>query len=646
MKVEVAPGAKCRVNVIVLLIAVLFSLPVFAVDLISNPDASFSPPASGGGDSYLSLISADGRYVLFNSSANNLARRTNGVPYILGAPLKQNAYLRDRVQGTTTLISVDQTDTKSGEDHSTPTGISTNGQYVLFETASRLIDARTSSNRLNTSEIYLRDLVNKTTTLVSVRMIPQFNASARDSVMTPDARYVAFDSNDANFVPDDTNNTSDVFVRDLLAGQTQMASAGLSNHIFSSAPEITPDGKFVAFVGSVISGNPTQDIYVCDLGASNTFCVSSNSHQFFSGSPWCYGQKISQDGKYVIYQANPLFNPTRSWIFRHDMQTGMDLLVTSNTVPGVPGQAFDVSPDGRFIAFLAKTNSGTGVFLWDAQGGATVFVSADTNGLAPSGMSCDSVAVDVTGRFVAFQAVASGLVTNAVGSFQEHIYRRDLLNGVTELVDVGVDGSATNRAFNTEFSMSPDGSFVVFDSNDADLMPSDSNDASDVFVRDFANETTEFISATDATLTTETSGRRNNRRHVQTSADGHWAFFVSEGKGLVSNYTNRFSNIFSRDLINQTNVVVSVDTNGLANADGASIEPVVSSDGRYVAFTSLADNLVGNDTNHQPDVFLRDLQTGTTVLVSTNGAGPGSANGSSYSPSISLDGRYVTSTLR
>jgi len=625
------------------LAATVFPVIANAVDLLSVPAASSSASITAGGDSYASLISADGRYVVFTSTANNLVHRTNGAPYILSAPLKMNAFLRDRIQGTTTLISVDPTDAISSEDDSAPTAISTNGQYVLFETASRLTAARNSTNRLYTSEIYLRDVINKTTTLVSVRMTSQFNRSAQESVMTPDARYVAFESSDPNFLPGDTNNVADVFVRDLVSGKTRTANVGFSNRISCFGPEITPDGKFVVFSGSSVSGNPTQDVYVCDLANSNTFCVSTNIHRFFSGGTRCRGEIISDNGKYVAYQAFLLSGlSTTAFVFRHNNQTGSDEVVSSNSVPTGIGQTFEMTPDGRFVVFIGQTNSSTGVFLWDGQTGSTTFVSADTNGLAPANMSCELPAIDATGRYVSFRGYANGLVTNAVGNLQEHIYRRDLLNGTTELVDVGMDGNATNRTLYGDFSMSADGRYITFDSPDCDFVEQDGNKASDVFVRDLGAETTELISAHDPLLVTQTRGGEGRRSHPCVSADGHFAAFLASGTELVPSYTNRYRGVFVRDLINQSNFVASLDTNGLGNADGSATECVISGDGRYVAFTSLADNLVGDDTNHASDVFLSDLQTGTTVLVSTNGTGPGSGNGASSSPTISLDGRYVT----
>jgi hypothetical protein len=621
--------------------AILIPLFAHAIDLLSVPAPSFSPPASAGGDSYVAAISADGRYVLFSSTANNLAHRSNNAPYLLPHPGKLNAFVHDRVSGTTTLVSKDPTDKWAGDGDSTPTAISTNGQFVLFESGSRNL-VPGESIRINNSEVYLRDLVNQTTTLVSVRYRPVSVSGAILSTMTPDARYIAFSDSDSNIVAADTNFLSDVFVRDMAQGVTRLASVGFTNLTSSYTPVITPDGRFVAFAATAFSPNFTQDIYVCDMTLTNMFCVSTNSHQYIS-APTCYGQEISQDGKYVAYQAQPsTFSPANAFIFRHNLQTGNDELISSNGFPASATQPLDMTPDGRFIAFIGKTNSGTGIFLWDGQTATTTFVSADTNGLAVTGMICDSPAIDATGRFVSFVAFGGGLVTNAVGSFVPHIYRRDLQSGITELVDVGLDGNATNRSINSDFYMSADGKAIVFDSPDTDLVEQDGNGASDVFVRNFDSETTELASAADSSLPTQTGGFADKRSRARVSADGHFAVFIARGDGLVAGQTNRFRQVFIRDLVNQSNSVVSVDTNGLDNADGSATDCAVSGDGRYVTFTSLADNLVQNDTNYVADVFLRDLQTGTTFLVSTNSGSPGSGNGVSLSPSVSVDGRYVT----
>lgn len=620
-------------------------LPLFAsaVDLLSVPGPSFSPPASAGGDSYVSAVSADGRYVLFNSSANNLTHRTNGLPYLLPHPAKMNAFVHDRVLGTTTVVSVDPTDTWTGDADSTVTAISTNGQFVLFESGSHNL-VPGAALRTNSAEIYMRDVVNKTTTWVTTRLSPISRSGATFSVMTPDARYVAFSSGETNLTLVDTNTAQDVFVRDLSSGETKLLSAGIPGFNSFFAPVITPDGKFVAFQSSMLSVNNTQDVYVCDIVASNTFCLSTNAHQFISGVPACYGQEISQDGKYVVYEANAnVLSPTIAYIFRHNLETGTAEVVTSNAFPATGTQPLDISPDGRFIAFIGKTNGHAGIFLWDGSNGTTTYVSVSTNGAISPNLVCDSPAIDTTGRFVSFSAVGDNLVTNSL-DLNFHIFRRDMQSGVTELVDAGLDGNATNRAINSDFYMSADGKAVVFDSPDTDLVEQDGNGASDVFVRDFDSEATELASSSDSSMPTQTGGHSDRRSRARVSADGHFAVFFARGEDLVPGQTNRFRQVFVRDLVNQSNILVSADTNGLGNADGSATECAISGDGRYVAFTSLADNLVPNDANHVSDIFLRDMQTGKTTLVSTNAFGTGSANDMSTSPNISTDGRYVTYT--
>jgi Tol biopolymer transport system component len=108
----------------------------------------------------------------------------------------------------------------------------------------------------------------------------------------------------------------------------------------------------------------------------------------------------------------------------------------------------------------------------------------------------------------------------------------------------------------------------------------------------------------------------------------------------VANDTNGLRDVFVRDLLTGTNFLVSVATNSMSG-NGASTDSAISADGRYVAFTSSATNLVANDNNNVQDVFLRDLQNGTNLLVSmsTDNIHPG--NGPSYSPTISSGGRYV-----
>jgi Tol biopolymer transport system component len=228
-------------------------------ELVTIRDPSQPPVPGGNGDSSLPLPSADGRYVLFTSDADNLvAANTNATPAVAGLMPLLNAYLRDRSNAVTILISVNLGGTNGGNWDSFPVGISTNGRYVLFETgASDLIAGDTN----NASDVLMRDMLAGTNILVSAATngLPG-NDDSDSSVMTPDGRYVAFVSAASNLVADDTNGIRDVFVRDLLTGTTALASVGAQSASSSSeAPQITPDGRYVAFVSTatnLVSGIP------------------------------------------------------------------------------------------------------------------------------------------------------------------------------------------------------------------------------------------------------------------------------------------------------------------------------------------------------------------------------------------------------
>jgi len=125
------------------------------------------------------------------------------------------------------------------------------------------------------------------------------------------------------------------------------------------------------------------------------------------------------------------------------------------------------------------------------------------------------------------------------------------------------------------------------------------------------------------------------------SSNGQLVAFYSDADNLVANDTNHYSDVFVRDLAAGTNILVSVNTNGNASGDGVSSAPALSGDGRYVAFASLADDLVSGDNNRALDVFVRDLSAGTTALASVSTDGIHSGNGDSFSPVLSADGRYL-----
>ncbi|HUC86470.1 MAG TPA: hypothetical protein VL970_14845, partial [Candidatus Acidoferrales bacterium] len=136
---------------------IALSATAVSLQLHSQIGPSFAPSSSAGGNSDLPLISPDGRFVLFTSTADNLALNTNSQPFRSPLPSCYNVFLRDRASNTTVLVSVSADGTSAADQNAFPTGISANGQFALFETAAdNLLAAATNG----ADEVFLRDVLN------------------------------------------------------------------------------------------------------------------------------------------------------------------------------------------------------------------------------------------------------------------------------------------------------------------------------------------------------------------------------------------------------------------------------------------------------------------------------------------------------
>jgi hypothetical protein len=160
-------------------------------------------------------------------------------------------------------------------------------------------------------------------------------------------------------------------------------------------------------------------------------------------------------------------------------------------------------------------------------------------------------------------------------------------------------------------------------------------------MRDTVNGFTEMISACQPSLASATSIPGGISYKFNISTNGRFVAFASSASGFVPGCTNRFRGVYVHDLVYQTNLLASVTTNGLPNANGWSSAPMISGNGQFVVFTSLASNLTANDTNFSSDVFIFNLVSGTNQLVSANAVNNGTAYGSSSAGAVSYDGRFV-----
>jgi hypothetical protein len=235
------------------------------------------------------------------------------------------------------------------------------------------------------------------------------------------------------------------------------------------------------------------------------------------------------------------------------------------------------------------------------------------------------------GRFVVLESAAA-LVTDDTNN-RADIYRLDRLTGELLRGSVGDTGAQSNGHSNGG-RISADGRFVVFASAASNLVAGDSNVVSDVFVRDLDEGRTVRVSVTG----TGAQGTAASWA-PDISADGQTIVFQSQAPELAPGDANGAVDVFVHRRGDGSLTRVSVGP-ASGESDAPSTAPTISDDGRVVAFVSTATNLVGGDGNGVGDVFVHVLAEARTERVSVSSTG-GEANGASSQPSLSADGRFV-----
>ena len=607
--------------------------------------------AQSNGHSSWPSLSADGRFVAFHSEATNLVPGdTNGYG---------DVFVHDRQTGVTTRVSV-ASDGSQSNGFSWWPSLSADGRFVAFHSeATNLVPGDTNGY----GDVFVHDRQTGVTTRVSVASDgTQGNSSSWLSSISANGRFVAFLSWASNLVPDDTNGYCDVFVHDRQTGTTtrvSVASDGTQGNGSSQACTISSDGRFVAFYSAASNlvrddTNGFIDIFVHDrqTGGTSRVSVASDGTQSNGDS---YAPSISADGRFVTFESEAFnlvpgdTNGCRD-VFVHDRQTGVTtrVSVTSNGTQstGASGTA-SLSADGRFVAFRSwasnlvpgDTNAYSDIFVHDRETGVTTRVSVASDGTQGSGES-RRPSVSADGRFVAFLSWASNLVpddTNgAVDVFVAEWRGRscDQL-AAPSLTRISVASDGSqSNGFSARSSISADGRYVAFYSAATNLVLDDTNGCFDVFIHDRLMRATTRVSVAS-------DGTQGNDKswHPSISADGRFVAFSSLASNLVPDDTNGVQDIFVHDRLTGTTTRVSVASDG-AQSNGASWFPFISADGRCVAFASEASNLVPDDTNGVQDIFVHDRLTGTTTRVSVASDGA-EGNGSSQACAISSDGRFV-----
>jgi Tol biopolymer transport system component len=366
------PGKRFHRTSIYVLLIILLGLPA-SIGSAAPGDPEIVSVAtdgtSGNADSFGPAISANGQIIAFQSHASNLIPNdTNGV---------QDIFVHNRLTGITRRVSISH---KGGNPNgpSSAAAISADGRFVAFESAATNLVA--GGTRTSGGDIFVHDRRTRTTTLVSVASDgTQSNRYSQKPELSADGRFVAFISRATNLVSDDTNGADDIFVHDRETGTTTRASVASddsqSNH-WSYSLSISGDGRLVAFqsMASNLVPNDTNDehdIFVHDREIGATSLVSAAP----DGAPANYASRypqLSADGRFVAFQsaATNLIpedtNGRRKDVFVHDRETGTTSLASIST-DGAQ-HAFNsggatMSSDGRYVGLVSSRNcSAVGIY--------------------------------------------------------------------------------------------------------------------------------------------------------------------------------------------------------------------------------------------------------------------------------------------
>jgi Ca2+-binding RTX toxin-like protein len=657
-------------------------IDVFVRDVASGETFRVSTASDGGqanGTSYQTAISRDGGFVAFSSAASNLvAGDTNGMIDLFVKNLESGEIVRANT-------AADGTQSTGGYlEMNGSASISADGRFVVFLTgATNLVAGDTNG----VADVFVKDL--QTGNIARVSIAPdgiQANAGGYAPSISADGRIITWDTKATTVNPTGSGNENIVavanplFSMDTLAGGAgndiyllrtydqviEQAGEGmdtvrtdLARYTLSSNVE---NLQIIGGVGSLGQGNELANTLAGGPGVDRLEGLAGNDVLYgergvlrmstASGGGQANAMStdldLSADGRYVAFgsQASNLagrnVNGTGSDAFVKDVATGRTILASAvGTTQTGNSASSDVSicADGRYVTFVSTadnlvgddTNGAQDIFVRNVVGNTTTRVSTASDGTQANGWSYQPV-ISGAGGFVAFLSSASNLVVGDTNGVLD-VFLKNLGNsGLTRVSTSSTGVQANGSCFNP--GVSSDGSVVAFDSMATNLVASDTNAVTDVFVKVVNTDATALISVSTAGV----QGNSDSFAPVL-AANGQLVLFQSRASNLVADDTNGTDDLFLRDRVAGTTIRVSTLSDGSQANMGAAYGDI-SDDGRYVVFQSMSSNLVTGDVNGFVDVFVKDLLTGKTALVSIAADGT-QGNGNSLTPTVSGDGRVI-----
>ncbi|MBS1797095.1 MAG: VCBS repeat-containing protein [Acidobacteria bacterium] len=466
------------------------------------------------------------------------------------------------------------------------------------------------------------------------------------------------------------------------------AGGGVANNA-SQYAAASANGRYVVFqsdatdlVGGLTDANNAPDVFLRDTWTNRTRCLSVAGAGNATGSGGSFQPIITPDGAFVVFASaasNLVANDTNGFVdvFRVAVGTGTIVMVSRTPDNQNGGNAssyfqfgeynpYDVSDDGRFVAFVSSAsnllpepfldnNGKLDVFVRDLNNNTTDCASFSTTLASTAAGDSFDVNLSADGGRVTFTSDAGNIVAGITDTNGGHdIFVRDLASLAARCVTRGFGGNRFLALGGETGVMSKNGARVVFYSISALLAPNDvANNIRDVFVYDYGLDTVFLVSATpDGT----TNGNDNSadpqfpdNYTLSITPDGRYVVFESRASNLVAGVTdaNSVSDVFRRDLLTgETKLVsraavpspVAGSSRSTAGKKGASISP----DGRFVAFLSQSNNLIAeNYSIGFPQPFVRDMTNGVTFAGALNVSGSGYGGGSNFRPAIANNGKSL-----
>lgn len=607
------------------------------------------PPISGAGESGHSgiVVSGNGRYVVFDSDAPNLIAGID-----LASQESRNLFRFDRETGETVLVSVDAAGSGYADGDCIVLDISDDGNVVLFNSYATNLHQLDAANDM---DIYARDILAGTTQLVNVNSAGtgKVSAYAGGGSLSADGTLVVFQSDSNELVPLDQDSQYDVFVGNLSTGIIDLVSVDSSGsgsaNAFSGGGIISANGRVVVFHSDASNLDPLDsneagyrnDLYARDLWTGITQLVTVNASGTGGIDDSIYDESVSTDGTLISFttysgKLNVADHNNTSDVFVRNLAT-----TTTNWISMEAGHGDDsvMSENGKLIVFRGAS----GLTAYDTESQSSTVLNTSGYFLA--------VSVSADGSIVAFE-------THENRPFEStstlRVYVHNTASGMTEEVGVvgpGEEGTNLNKRI---IDVSPDGAWLAFASDVKHIAEGDTNGMSNVFSYEVVSGQIQLLSKRVITESSATAAGWSTARAGAVSANGRYVVFTSDAQNLVvgMDIAPGVRNVYRYDRLTGQVVLVSVNATGDGSGNGDSGDlgpgtsetefghPVISADGRVVAFSSKASNLHPMD-NNAGGVFARNIETGTTYLVSMNMSGTGSTIGGAYGPQISADGNRV-----